>query len=84
MVVVLKELFIFFLHCENLNNQRQTLFDKITFTDATVFTENEDSNVNNTLLFGKSSSENCLNKAILNSSIEFILFLTERFNNPLF
>ena len=61
----------FFLHCANFNNQKQTLFDKITFTDATILTENEDSNVN-ALLFGKPSSENSFNRAILNSPIEFI------------
>ena len=61
----------FFLHCANFNNQKQTLFDKITFTDATILTENEDSNVN-ALLFGKPSSENSINRAILNSPIEFI------------
>ena len=72
----------FFLHCANFNNQRQTLFDKITFTDATILTENEDSNVH-TILFAKPSSKNSFNRAILNSSIEIIL-LTERFNNPLF
>ena len=43
MVVVLKQLFIFFLHCADFSNQRQTLFDKIAFTDATILTENEDS-----------------------------------------
>ena len=42
-VVVLKQLFIFFLHCANFNNQKQTLFDKTTFTDVTILTENEDS-----------------------------------------
>ena len=39
----MKQLFIFFLHCANFNNQKQTLFDKITYTDATMLTENEDS-----------------------------------------
>ena len=47
-----------------------------------ILTQNEDSIVN-TLLFGKSNSENSFNKAILNTSIEFILS-TKRFNNPLF
>ena len=47
-----------------------------------MMTENEDRIVN-TLLFGKPNSENSLNKAMLNASIEFILS-TERFSNPLF
>ena len=72
----------FFLYCANFNNQRQTLFDKITFTNATILTENEDSNVH-TILFATPSSKNSFNRAILSSSIEIIL-LTERFNNPLF
>ena len=33
----------FFLHCANFNNQKQTLFSKTTFTDATILTEDEDS-----------------------------------------
>ena len=45
-------------------------------------TENKD-NVVTTLLFGKPNSENSINEAMLNASIEFILS-TERFNNPLF
>ena len=73
----------FFLQCANFNNQRQTLFDKITLTDATILTENKDIKVN-TLLFGKpTTSENSVNRAILNSSIKFIL-LKERSNNSLF
>ena len=72
----------FCLHCANFNTQRQTLFDKIATIDANILTENEDSIVN-TLLFGKSNSENSFNKAMLTASIEFILS-TERFNNPLF
>ena len=72
----------FFLHYANFNTHRQTLFDKIATIDANMMTENEDRIVN-TLLFGKSNSENSLNKAMLNASIEFILS-TERFSNPLF
>ena len=72
----------FFLHCANFNTQRQSLFDKIASIDANILTENEDSIVN-TLLFGKPNSENSFNKAMLNTTIEFILS-TERFNNPLF
>ena len=73
----------FFLHCENFNTQRQTLFDKITTTDANILTEKEDSYFY-TLLFGQPNSENSFNKAMLNdTSIGFILS-TERFNNPLF
>ena len=62
----------FFLHCANLNTQRQTLFNKIATTDANFVTENEDSIVN-TLLFGKLNSGNSFNKAMLNASIKFIL-----------
>ena len=72
----------FFLHCANFNTQRQTFFDKIATIDANILSENEDSIVN-TLLFGKPSSENSFNKAMLTASIEFILS-TERFNNLLF
>ena len=71
-----------FLHGANFNTQRQTLFDKIATIDANILTENEDSIVY-ILLFGKPNSENSLNKAMLNASIEFILS-TERFNNLLF
>ena len=69
----------FFLHCEDFNTQRQTLFDKITTIDAKILSENEDSIVN-ILLYGKPNSENSFSKAMLNASIEFILS-TERFNN---
>ena len=72
----------FLLHCPIFHLQRQTLFDKIATIDSNILTENEDSIVH-TLLFGKPKSENSLNRAILNMSIEFILS-TERFNNPLF
>ena len=37
----------------------------------------------NGFLIQKTCSENSFNKAMLNSSIEFIL-LTQKFNNPLF
>ena len=30
----------FFLHCANINTQRQTLFDKIATVDANILTEN--------------------------------------------
>ena len=80
--MVLKQRFIFILHCANFNTQRQTLFDKIATIDANILTENECSVVN-TFLFGKPNSENSFNKAMLNVSIEFIL-LTERFGNSLF
>ena len=66
---------------EKLSNC-ETLFDKIATIDANILTENEDSIVN-TLLFGKANCENSFNKAMLNTSIEYILS-TERFNNPLF
>ena len=71
----------FFLHFTNFNTQRKTLFDKITTIDANIFTENKDSIIN-TLLYGKHYSENSLNIAMLNASVEFILS-TVRFNNPL-
>ena len=73
----------FFLHFTNNNNntQRKTLFDKITTIDANIFTENKDSIIN-TLLYGKHYSENSLNIAMLNVSVELILS-TVRFNNPL-
>ena len=71
----------FLLLCPNFHLQRQTLFDKIATIDSYILTENEESIVN-TLLFGKLNSENSFNKAILNTSIDFILS-TERFNNPL-
>ena len=80
--MVLKQRFIFFLHCANYNTQRQTFFDKIATIDANILSENEHSIVNS-LLFGKLNSENSFNKAILYASIGFILS-TERFNNPLF
>ena len=70
-----------FLHCANFNMRRQTLFDKIATIDVNILTENEDSIVK-TLLFGKPNSKNSFNKAMLNTSIEYILS-TERFNNPL-
>ena len=55
--MVLKQRFIFFLHCANFNTQRrQTLFDKIATIDANILTENECSVVN-TFLFGKPNSE---------------------------
>ena len=72
----------FFLHCANFYFQRQTLFDRITTIDENILTENEESIIN-TLLYGKINSENSINKAILNASIEYILS-TERFNEPLF
>ena len=72
----------FFLHCTNFNFQRQTLFDKITTIDENILAKNEESIIN-TLLFGKPNSENSVNKAILNTSIEYILSI-ERFNGPLF
>ena len=72
----------FFHHCANFTTQRQTPFDKIANIDANALTENEDSIVNS-LLFGKSNSENSLNKTMLKASIEFILS-TERFNKSLF
>ena len=80
--MVLKQRLIFFLHCSNFNNQKQTLFHKIGTIDANISTENEDSIVN-TLLFGKPNSEKNFNKAMSNALIEFILS-TERFNNLLF
>ena len=70
--MVLKQRFIFFLHCANFDTQKQTLFDKIATADANILTENEDSIIN-TLLFGKPNSENSFNKAMLNMSVEFIL-----------
>ena len=70
--MVLKQRFIFFLHCANFDTQKQTLFDKIATTDANILTENENSIIN-TLLFGKPNSENSFNKAMLNVSVEFIL-----------
>ena len=48
--------------------------DKIATTDANILTENEDSIVN-TLLFGKPNCENFFNKAMLNASIEYILWV---------
>ena len=72
----------FFLHCVNFNTQRQTLFGKIATIDANILTGNE-GNIVNTVLFGKPNSKNFFNKAMLNTSIEFILS-TERFINPLF
>ena len=72
----------FFLHCANFNIQRQSLFDKIATIDANILTENEDSIVN-TFLLGKPNNENSFNKAMLTTSIEYILS-TKRFNNPLF
>ena len=72
----------FFLYCANFIFQRQTLFDKINLLDENILTENEESIVN-TLLFGIPNSENSLNKAIINATIEYILS-TERFNGPLF
>ena len=72
----------FFLHCANCNTQRQTLFDKVISIDANILSENEN-NIVNTLLFGKSNSENSFNKAVRKASIEFVLS-TEKFNNPLF
>ena len=72
----------FFLHCANFNTPRQTLFNKISTIDANILTENEDSIVK-PLLFGKLTSENSFNTAMLNVSVEFILS-NERFNNPLF
>ena len=71
-----------FLLCANFNTSRQILFDKIATIDGDILTENEDSIVN-TLLFEKPNSEDSFNKAMLNTSIEFILS-SERFNNPLF
>ena len=70
--MVLKQQFIFFLHCANFDTQKQTLFDKIATTDANILTENENSIIN-TLFFGKPNSENSFNKAMLNVSVEFIL-----------
>ena len=55
--MVLKQRYIFFIHCENFNTQRQTLFDKIAIKAANTVTENGNSIVN-TLLFGKPDSEN--------------------------
>ena len=72
-----------FLHCANFDIQRQILFDKIATIAANILTENEDSIVN-TLIFGKSSSENSFNKAMLNASIEYIILSAQRFNNALF
>ena len=62
----------FFLHCTNFNTQIQTLIDKIATVDANILTENRDSIVN-IRLFGKPNTENFLNKAIINASIEFSL-----------
>jgi len=72
----------FLLHCPNYNTQRQTLFDKIATIDDNILKENEDIFVN-VLLFGKPNIEDCINKKVLNATIEFILS-TERFENPLF
>ena len=72
----------FLLHCPNFITQRQTLFDKIATIDDNILKENEDIFVN-VLLFGKPNIEDCLNKKVLNATIEFILS-TERFENPLF
>ena len=71
-----------FLHCANFYTQRQTLFCKIATIDANILTENEGSIVN-TLLFGKPNSKDFFNKAMLNSSIEFILSI-EKLNGSLF
>ena len=62
----------FLLHCPNFSTQRQTLFDKIATIDANILIENEN-NIINILLFGKSNSEDRFNKKILNASIKFIL-----------
>ena len=67
-----------FPHYTNFSTQRQTLFDRKATIDVKILTE-----LVNTLLFGKPKCENSFNKAMLNTSIEFILS-TERFNSPLF
>ena len=72
----------FLLHCPNYNIQRQTLFDNIATIDDNILNENENT-LANILLFGKQNIEDCLNKRILNATIQFIL-TTLRFENPLF
>ena len=57
-------------------------FTTIAIIDDNILNENEDIFVN-VLLFGKPNFEDCLNKKVLNATIEFILS-TERFENPLF
>ena len=60
----------YFIYCAKFNLQRQSLFDNV-------------GNVDETLLFGKQNSENSVNKARLNLTIQYILS-SKRFNCPLF
>lgn len=54
--MVLKQPFIFLLHCANSNTQRQTVFDNIAAIDANILNEIEES-IANTLSLGKPNSE---------------------------
>ena len=59
----------YFIYCAKFNLERKSLFDNVR-------------NVDETLLFGKQNSENSVNKARLNLTIEYILS-SKRFNCPL-
>ena len=67
----------FFLHCQNYNAERQTLFDKISAVNAAVLNLC-DSEIVRVLLFGDPSLTFQENKVLLTASVSYILE-TKRF-----
>ena len=71
----------FFLHCQNYNVERQTLFNKIANINALVLNLC-DAELVHVLLYGDASFSFQENKSLLKASIAFILE-TKRFDGPL-
>ena len=71
----------FFLHCNNYNQERQTLFDMIARVKNDFLNLNE-SELLNLLLYGHLALTFLENREILNASIMFIL-ASKRFDGPL-
>ena len=71
----------FFLHCSNYSNQIKTLFEKISNTKRSLSNQN-DSIIVETLLFGSTGLNDEENACITESTIEYII-TTERFLTPL-
>ena len=71
----------FFLHCQNYNHDRQTLFDNIANIKADLLNLSEP-DLLNLLLYGNQNLTLLENIEILNASMSFLLS-TKRFDGPL-
>ena len=82
MVLVLKQICIFFLYCPLFSNQRCTILSTVNDIDSS-FINTDDSTLTHILLFGKASSEISANTLELNASTKYIIS-TNRLEKSLF